>query len=1632
MGVRGLRSMANNQHDVRFEIIQKIIQQAERKLPAEEAKRLTAFVPLFYGNAPLEDLEQRSIADLYGALMTVWELMEYRQPNECKIQVFNPHEQQNWQSTHTIVQIITDDMPFLVDSVGMELTRLGFTMHLIIHAGGIKVERNEKGKILQVLPHDAPVEKAISEAPLYIEIDRQSDAQTLETIQENLQRVLRDVRVAVADWEKMRQRVFYALEELERMKPPAVDMEELEESKAFLRWLVNNHFAFIGYREYELVGKDEQTALKLISGSGLGVLRDESTSKGMRFFSELPAEARKLVLSKRILIISKTRTRSTVHRRAYTDYIGVKRFDKDGNIIGEHRFIGLYTSEAYSSSSRHIPFLRLKVEIVLKKSGLPINGHAAKTLRNILETLPRDDLFQMDTDELYALAMNILYLQERRAIRLLVYKDPYGRYFSCLVYVPRDNLDTNLFYHIQAILQEAFHGLEVSYETYFGESILARIHYIVRVDPTKPMRYDVKKIEEKIIEAARSWKDDLRTCILEHFGEEKGNELANRYLPAFSAGYRETFAPRLAIYDIEHIEKITPLHSLEMSFYRPLGAQPSVLHFKLFRPHQPIPLSDTLPMLENMGLRVLGEQPYEIMFKDGATVWINDFDMVYSYPDPLDVEGIKELFQEAFRKVWRGEAENDSFNRLVLRAQLNWREITVFRAYAKYLRQTGFTLSQQYIEDALAANPTIAKLLIRFFHLRFNPSVANGDEKQMLGLEEEIVKALDSVANLDEDRILRRYMEVMRATLRTNYFQTDTEGNPPFYLSFKLDPAKIPELPLPLPLFEIFSYSPRFEGVHLRAGKVARGGIRWSDRREDFRTEVLGLMKAQQVKNAVIVPAGAKGGFVPKYLPTNGSREDILQEAISCYKGFISSLLDITDNFVAGEVVHPKDTVIYDGDDPYLVVAADKGTASFSDIANQIAKDYNFWLGDAFASGGSTGYDHKKMAITSRGVWESVKRHFQELGIDAQTTDLTVIGIGDMSGDVFGNGMLLSEHFKLVAAFNHMHIFLDPHPDPKTSYQERLRLFNLSRSTWDDYDKSLISRGGGVYSRSVKAIKLSPEIKEVLEIKKEIVTPHELIRAILKAPVDLLWNGGIGTYVKAVVESNNDVGDRTNDALRINGEELRCQVVAEGGNLGLTQLARVEYEFHDGKINTDFIDNSGGVDCSDHEVNIKILLNEVIASGDMTNKQRNVLLAQMTDEVAHLVLHNNYRQVRAITLATNQSVEYLSLYSRFMETQEQAVKLNRALEFLPDNKVLSERKLEGKGLARPEIAVLLAYSKIILKEEVLHTDLIDDPLVAHYLELAFPKTLIQRFPKTLFQRHRLRREIIATQLCNDLVTDMGITFAYQMQDETGASTVNIVRAYACICKIFSMNQLWADIESLDNKISPEVQYRMMLMVIRLIRRGTRWFIRNRPPGFKVEEEIKHFLDCVKRIYEQLPHLLLGEEKENHESKIQELVEANVPLDIATRITATRYIYAALNIIQASMENNANIDETAIIYFTLAARLELGWFREMMNAYPVDDHWSVLARASFKDDLDYQQRALIASVLKHSYKTADVTTRVDNWLEKHASAVERWHRVLADLRTHTTIESAMLTVVGRELFDLAQCSLHHNTYALEEN
>lgn len=1614
----------------RKNIINKLIAHAKKHESAQIYPLLKSFIPLYYANVPVEDLESRETKDLYGALKSHWDLIYKRAPGEYKRHIFNPKQDKDgWQSSHTVLEFVLDDQPFLVDTISMEINKRSLTNYFLIHLGGIKVKRNKQHQIVDILPISAPDEGYVKEAPIYIEVDRITDAKILEELGESLDRVLSDAIVAVADWPEMQAEVQKALQDIESAKAP-LDPEEIEESKAFLRWLLNDNFTFLGFCNYEVVTEDGRKALHSMPKSGLGVLREQNEEKRTHYYDELPSEARELALSKQILYISKTGTISTVHSARYTDYIVVKRFNNKGEVIGERRFLGLYTSAAYYSNSQSIPVVRKKVKEVLAQSGFIEKSHAIKSLQHILETLPRGDLFQATAKELYEFAMGIFYLQERRRIRLFVRKDAYGRFVSCLVYIPRNNVNTELYYQMQDILQRAFKGQDVSFTTLFTDSVLARIHYLIRLNPKQQVQYDVNKIEQELVKVGRSWYDDLHDYCAAYFGEEHANYLMHRYRKTFPPGYRDTFPASAAIDDVKQIERINEENPLEMRLYKPSENKTQLVHFKLFHLNETIPLSDALPILENMGLRVIDEQSFVLPIKHEGRICLNDFYLQYAKDITRDISEDKEIFQETFYKVWRGEAENDGFNQLVFSAKLNWREIIVLRAYAKYLKQIGFTFSQKYIEDALSANANVTRLLVELFAYRFDPKIKDRSEAVADAKVEEIKVALDSVANLDEDRIISMYLNLILATIRTNYYQTTTDGKFKRYLSFKFSPQQIFELPLPKPKYEIFVYAPYMEGVHLRSGDVARGGLRWSDRREDFRTEILGLMKAQQVKNAVIVPSGAKGGFVLKTLPTDSSRDVIMAEGIRCYRDFIRGLLDLTDNMIGDDLIKPPQTVCYDGTDTYLVVAADKGTASFSDVANEISQEYNFWLGDAFASGGSSGYDHKKMGITARGAWESVKQHFQELDLDISRNEFTVVGIGDLAGDVFGNGMLISDKVKLVAAFNHAHIFIDPDPDPRVSYQERIRMFSLPRSTWEDYNAALISKGGGVYKRSLKSIKLSPEARNLFNIKKDSIAPNDLIRAILKSPVDLLWNGGIGTFVKASHESNLDVGDRANDAIRVNANELTCRVVGEGGNLGFTQLARIEYELHGGRINTDFIDNSGGVDCSDHEVNIKILLNGIMAKEEMTLKQRNKLLATMTNDITKLVLHNNYRQARAISIGALQSINYISLYIRFINDKAKQNKLNRHLEFLPEDNVILERKASGKGFTRPEIAVLSAYSKIFLKEEILQSDLPNDPFLTHYLAQAFPELLYKRYP-TEMPHHRLSPEIIATQLSNTIITDMGVTFVYQMYDETRASSAEIVRAYVIMSEVFNLREIWAKIESLDNVVSFQVQVEMILEVMRLIRRSVRWFLRNQRPHLDISSTIALFAAPVAQIYKDLSKLFVGAEEESYKNKAHQWEQANVPKEIADQIAASRAMYSTLNIIEAAHEFKADVKLVATVYFLLADMLELDRFREMINDFPVDTRWSVLARSAVKGDLDWQLRALTIGALKTSPKLKDPHALIEAWLTKYQIYVDRWKAMLAELRTNTTIEYAMLAVAMRELLDLAQASLYggpinHNT------
>ncbi|HEX5613059.1 MAG TPA: NAD-glutamate dehydrogenase, partial [Burkholderiales bacterium] len=1283
--------------------------------------------------------------------------------------------------------------------------RLGLTLHLMIHPV-LRVRRDDTGNLIEL---NADAEKGGRlESFIHIEVDRRTDRETLQQLQDGIIRVLGDVRLAVEDWPKMRERMAVASAAAEALLPPPGDPAQVREEIEFLRWLNDGHFTFLGSRTYDLVREGGEDALRIVPGSGLGILRASSRTVSSAFAS-LPPEARARAREKHLLLLTKANARSTVHRPGYLDYVGVKRFDAAGEVVGETRFLGLYTSTAYRANPSDIPLLHNKVERVLERAGVLPGSHSHKNLKDVLESYPRDELIQMPLEELYEHAMGIFRLGERQRTRLFVRRDFYGRFVSCLIYVPRESYNTELRIRVQEMLKQAFRGVATEFTVHLSESVLARIHLVVRTSPDSVPAYDVGELEARIVRATRRWEDDLAQALRERFGEERGNQLLRRFAGAFPPGYRDDHAPLAAVYDVELIARLDSPAQLGMNLYVPAEAPPGTLRFRIYHVGDPVPLSESLPMLEHMGVRVMEERPYRLEQEGRAPIWIADFALAYAADPELSLDSVRELFQQTFEGMWNGTIEADDFNRLVLRARLSAREILVLRAYAKYLRQTGFNLSEAYVQAALAAQPAIARLLVELFQRRFDPAPVADRGLRCAEISARIEIALDAVSSLDEDRILRQYLALIQASLRTNYFQRAADGSPKPYLSIKFDPAKVPGLPEPRPKFEVFVCSPRMEGVHLRGGKVARGGIRWSDRMEDFRTEILGLMKAQMVKNVVIVPVGSKGGFVVKRPPAGGDREALAKEGVACYATLLRGLLDLTDNLVGGKVVPQPHLVRHDGDDPYLVVAADKGTATFSDIANAVSREYGFWLDDAFASGGSAGYDHKKMGITARGAWESVKRHFRALGIDTQTTDFTVAGVGDMSGDVFGNGMLLSKHIRLVAAFDHRHVFLDPAPDAATSFAERERLFRLPRSSWADYDAKRISKGGGVWSRSAKSVPLSPEARAALGIQAEALTPNELISAILRAPVDLLYNGGIGTYVKSSRESNAEVGDRANDAIRVNGAQLRCKVVAEGGNLGFTQRGRIEYALAGGRIHTDAIDNSAGVDCSDHEVNIKILLGAVMHDGEMTEKQRNKLLADMTDEVAALVLRDNTFQTQSLAIAGAMAPGLLDAQERFLRSLERSGRLNRALEFLPSDEEIAERRAAKRGLTSPEAAVLLAYSKIALYDELIASDVPEEPTIATAIERYFPQPLREPYRKYI-AAHPLRREIIATHVTNSMVNRVGSTFVHRMREETGASSADVVRAYMIAREVFGMVELWRAIEALDSRVPERVQTELVI------------------------------------------------------------------------------------------------------------------------------------------------------------------------------------------------------------------------------
>jgi glutamate dehydrogenase len=1611
--------MPTQPEQAKSEVLDRIIGMIHDRVPSEQVGPAESFTRQFYQRVDPADLQQRAVSDLYGAALAAWNFARQRVAGVAKVRVYSPRfEEHGWRSVHSVVEVITDDMPFLVDSVSMELSRQGLVIHLPIHPV-LTVRRDQDGGLLEILANGTGLLDGLRESFIHIEVDRQTEPAVLERIREGIERVLADVRVAFEDWGPMRERVREILGQLADEPPAGVDPDELGEARSLLEWIDQGNFTFLGYRMYDLEDHDGEDVLRPVPGTGLGILRDTPDRPMSNSFAKLPAQVRRLAREPHLLVLTKANSKATVHRQSYLDYIGVKRFDGEGQVIGEWRFLGLYTSAAYNRNPRDIPVLRRKVTKVLERAGLPAGGHDWKALLNILETFPREELFQVSEDQLFDVAMGILRLEERRRVRLFMWRDRYRRFVSCLVYVPRDRYTTAVRRRIEMALTEALDGESLDFSVRLTESVLARLYFIIRVRQGQAdvEEVDTADLESKLAEATRSWSDELHDCLLEYFGEEVGNEMFARYAEAFPAAYREDFSARSAIYDIQHLEELISGGASSMSLYRPLEAPAGALRFKLLSSSQPLPLSEAVPMLEAMGVRVVEERPYDVHPFEGPVAWIHDFGLSYADHGELDLHEVRGRFQEAFTRALRGDAESDGFNQLVLAAGLTWREIVVLRACCKYLRQTKLTFSQSYMEEALAANPAIASLLIGLFRARFDPAV-EGDRLAVARIEAETVTAIDAVANLDQDRILRTFLELILAMTRTNFFQSSDDGEVKPYLAFKLDPSRVPNLPKPLPAFEIFVYSPRIEAVHLRGGRVARGGIRWSDRREDFRTEVLGLMKAQMVKNAVIVPTGAKGGFVVKRPPAGNDREALAAEVAGCYQTFMRGLLDLTDNLAAGEEVPPPDVVRYDGRDPYLVVAADKGTATFSDLANSIAAEYGYWLGDAFASGGSTGYDHKRMAITARGAWESLKRHFRELGLDPETSDFTVVGIGDMSGDVFGNGMLLSRRIKLVGAFNHQHVFLDPEPDPAASFAERERLFKLPGSSWADYDQKAISTGGGVWPRTAKSVPLSPEARRVLAVDAQALPPNEVISALLRAPVDLLWNGGIGTYVRSRRERDLDVGDRANDAVRVEAPDLRCRAVVEGGNLGLTQLGRIEYALAGGRINTDFIDNSAGVDCSDHEVNLKILLNAAMAAGDLTRKQRDRLLAEMTNDVATSVLLDNYRQVQALSITESHAADVLDEHMRLIKALERGHHLDRRLEFLPSDEELAERRAAGRGLTRPEMAVLLAYSKVSLQEALLASNVPEDAYLSDDLERYLPVKLRESFREQMRQ-HVLRREIIATHVTNSMVNRVGSTFVHRLEEETGSGATEIARAYTVAREILEARRLWSDIDHLDGLVPAEVQTTLMAESRRLIERATRWLLRNRPQPLHIAAEVSRFAPGIAALAQALPKLLAPAEADAVSHGSEELVAEGVPADLATRVASLDALYSGLDIIEVASAREETVESVAAIYFALGSRLDLHWLRDQINQLPAESHWQTLAKGALRDDISSEQRQLTAQVLRHQADGPDAEAMIDGWVADNGSAVTRCEAMLDDLKQADTLDVAMLSVALREIRSLAQ-------------
>lgn len=1608
--------------DDKEDLLQRITSILKRQVDPSQHASLKRFVMAFYGYQHLKVLRRLTPERIADGLFRLWMFCQQREADTPKYDVYYLKPASiDTSPERLVIQLVNDNMAFLVASLIHFLNRLGLKPRLVVHPV-LYVQRDSAGNLIAIKDKGSLDPNVKEESLIYCEITEMVTPETVKTVLEGLPQTLLEVRQATQDWDAMRRQVREAIKDVEVSRYQG-EYVRIEESKDFLRWIEDEHFTFLGYCKYELYGDDGRLLREPRAVQALGILRDEDQRRLDRIFEGVgySQATRHLIMKPSPLIINKTTQLSLVHRDVPMDVIGVRFLNEAGEVIGLHMFLGLFTSIAYDSSARDIPYLRRKVERVIENAGIEPTWHDGKALIHILDTLPRDELFQASVTELTQIGMSIVRLQVEQRVALFMRADIFKRFMSCLVYVPGDVFDSTLMDKMGAVLARELDGKLGVVKAQFGAFTFARIHFTINTPNGTKDAYNITHIEQQLMEVAKSWSDDLRNALSLSFTEWKSGRLFRLYRNAFTRAYQDRFMGQDVVSDIEAIESIYAEKSFTTRVSVVNPDEPSHIKLKFFHKATPVALSDILPTLENLGLRVISEIPFRVTREEADdVVWIHSFDMEIKHMAKTVSSDEFDRFLQAFTAVYTKQTEDDGFNRLVLAADLTWRQCSLIRAYAHYLKQLGMTYSAPFVQMTLVRHADITRLLVELFEARFDPTCTSGNAD----LIESILKALDGVDNQDEDRILRRYLNAILSTLRTNYFRTDDAGKIKSFISFKFDCAALMEMPLPRPLYEIYVYAQDVEAVHLRGGRVARGGIRWSDRHEDFRTEVLGLMKAQMVKNSVIVPVGSKGGFIVKKDLDGLSREEIQQISVSCYQTMIRGLLDITDNLVNHEIVPPAQVLRYDGDDPYLVVAADKGTATFSDYANAVSQEYGFWLADAFASGGSAGYDHKKMGITAKGAWESVRKHFRELGLNVDTTDFTVVGIGDMSGDVFGNGMLLSPHIRLVGAFNHAHIFVDPNPDAQKSYLERARLFNLPRSSWADYDPTLLSSGGAIYERRSKVINLTPEIQEMLSLPRPMVSPQDLIRALMTYHTDLLWFGGIGTYVKSSQESNADVGDRNNDALRVNAKDLRCRVIAEGANLGVTHLGRIEFarRLH-GRINTDAIDNSAGVDCSDHEVNIKILLGTVMAKNRLDLEKRNALLESMTQNVSELVLRDNYKQNLCLSVMESSGNEVFDQKVRLIRKLESLGRLDRALEYLPDDNTLAEMQTSGRSFVRPELAVLLAYSKIQLYADLLTMDLVKDPFFEGRLLSYFPDLMRADYALDILA-HPLRDEIVATIIVNEVVNHMGAAFVYEVQDKTGKSLPMIFKAYFLAMEVFNFEGFFEELESYDGKIDAVQQTRVYRELLKVLKRTTIWLLNHYPLDGLLSDLVHDLSIGVGAFLGDLTDCLDAEGEDKLAQTVVFYQNFGIEHAFAERCALLAIAANSPNIVLLASATGFTMREIGTLYFHLGSRFSFGKIRAQVRGIVTTSTWVNQQLMGLLEDLYNYQSDLTLRVISLAHENPKALEDGGKALMAqfeidHTEAVARLDRMFLEANIARCQDVATLTVATRELRLLSQ-------------